>query len=185
MSYDKMNREIEKYLKQNNLPVSGKASDTEEETDRRLAAYAQGRDFVVDKWLEEKKYKELVSVVHGGWFGDEAVLVPLANYFVREKETEWLKFLCERKIRHLCEDTLSCLKAQQEVFPNKDQAFSDDQLEKTLAKTLEKIDRYIGFLEPANCPEYLERIRELKKKAESLTMKPNDLKIIKAKAPNN
>jgi hypothetical protein len=57
MSYTKMNKEIEKYLKENNLLWRGKASDTKEETARRINCYYKGRDFIFDKWLNEKKYK--------------------------------------------------------------------------------------------------------------------------------
>jgi tRNA(Ile)-lysidine synthase TilS/MesJ len=35
MSYTKLNVEIEKYLKANNLPWVGKSTDTKEETERR------------------------------------------------------------------------------------------------------------------------------------------------------
>ncbi|MDR0400137.1 MAG: hypothetical protein LBH51_04265, partial [Treponema sp.] len=50
------------------------------------------------KWLNEQKYKELISVAHQGWFNEDDFLLPLAEYFIKEKELNWLKFLCEKTI---------------------------------------------------------------------------------------
>jgi hypothetical protein len=200
-----MNKEIEKYLKDNNLPWRGKGSDTKEETARRLNAYREGRDFIFNKWLKEKKYKELVSVAHQGWFTEDDFLVPLAEYFVKEKELDWLKFLCERKTRFNIEDTLSCLKPALKKYLDKEtveilsevnlfdlEEYKESksyncigELKMQYIKTLNKFDQYIGFLEQMDCCKYLEQIRELKSKMENFTIKVSDLKIIKMKIQNN
>jgi tRNA(Ile)-lysidine synthase TilS/MesJ len=54
-----MNKEIEKYLQENNFPWRGKESDTKEETTRRINAYYKGRNFIFNKWLNEKKIQRI------------------------------------------------------------------------------------------------------------------------------
>jgi hypothetical protein len=201
MSYTKMNIEIGKYLKENNLPWRGKSSDTKEETERRINAYNKGRNYIFNKWLKEKKYKELISVVHQGWFNEEAIFVPLAKYFIKEKELDWLKYLCERTVRLKIENVLSSLKFIQEDYPNRKtfeileeinlfdfeeykngKAFNHiGELKRHYIEMLNKFDQYIVFLEQMNCYEYFEQIKELKNKSENLTIKSSDLKIIKIK----
>ncbi|MDR1284811.1 MAG: hypothetical protein LBJ88_01260 [Campylobacteraceae bacterium] len=201
MSYTKMSKEIEKYLKENNLPWRGKESDTKEETARRMNAYYKGRDFIFNKWLNEKKYKELISVAHQGWFGEDDFFVPLAKYFVKENELDWLKFLCERKVRFNIEDTLNCLKNVMEKYQNKRiiEILSEvilldlekykkgesynciGELKSHYVKTLNKFDQYIGFLEQMDCHEYLKQIKEMQNKTGNFTIKLNDLKNIKIK----
>jgi hypothetical protein len=201
MSYTKMNKEIEKYLKENNLPCRGKSSDTKEEKTRRINAYYKGRDFIFDKWLKEQKYKELISVAHQGWFNEDDFLLPLAKYFIKEKELHWLKFLYEKIIRFNIEDTLNCLRFAQENFPNKntfeissevnlfdfekykkEKLFNHiGELKRHYIKALNKLDQYISFLEQMDCGEYLEQIKGLKNKTENFTIKLNNLDIIKQK----
>jgi hypothetical protein len=147
----------------------------------------------------KKKYKELISVAHQGWFEEDGFLVPLAKYFVKENELDWLKFLCERKVRFNIEDTLNCLKNALEKYPDKKifEILSKvnlldlekykkgklynciGELKRHYIKTLNKFDQYIGFLEQMDCNEYLEQIKRLKTKTENLTIKLNDLKNIK------
>ena len=179
MSYTKMQKEIDKYIKENNLDWAWKTSGTAEETKKRI--YDEGRNYVYNKWIVEEKYKELISVAHQGWFSEDDFLIPLAKHLVKEKELDWLRFLCERQIRFLIEDTLKCLKYANEEYPNKDQTWHDNQLQKTKNKSLDKINRYITFLEKMDCYEYLERIKDLKSKTENLTIKLSDLKIINIK----
>jgi tRNA(Ile)-lysidine synthase TilS/MesJ len=200
-----MYKEIEKYLKENNLPWRGTASETKEETARRLNAYREGRDFIFNKWLKEKKYKEPVSVAHQGWFTEDDFLVPLAEYFVKEKELDWLRFLCEKRLRFDVEDTLRCFKLVLKNYPDKkpfeilSEVKSFDlaeykkaklydyigELKMWYIKALNKFDQYIGFLEQMDFYEYLEQIKALKNKTENFTVKLSDLKIIKIKMQNN
>jgi hypothetical protein len=197
MSYTKMNKEIEKYLKENNLPCCGKNFDTKEETEKRINAYYRGRDFIFNKWLKEQKYKELISVAHQGWFSEGDFLLPLAKYFVKEKELSWLQFLYEKIIRFNIKDTLSCLKFVKENVPMKNtleilsevnlfdfEKYKDGklfnhigELKRYYIKALNKLDQYIGFSEQMDCREYLERINELKNKPKNLTVKSSNLNI--------
>jgi hypothetical protein len=199
MSYTKMCKEIEKYLKENNLPWRGKSSDTKEETEKRLSAWDKGTGIIFDKWLEEKRYKELISVAHQGWFSEDKYLVPLAKYFVRTNEVDWLKYLCEKTVRYNIENVLSCLKFQLENYPNKNiseilleiESFdleknamekiynSTAELKKYYIKAMDKFKQYIEFLEQMNCDKYLEEIRKLQNKTKNMTIKLSDMKTIK------
>ena len=98
MSYTKMNKDIERYLKDKELPWLGKSTNSKEETELRLAAYKEGRDFVFNKWITEWRYKELISVAHTGWFSADDYLEPLAIHFVEARELDFFRFLCERDI---------------------------------------------------------------------------------------
>jgi hypothetical protein len=207
MSYSKMNVEIEKYLKANNLPIIGKSTDTKEQTEYRLRSYDEGRCFVFEKWIKEKKYRELISCAHGGWFNAEIFLVPLAQNFVGEKDLHHLRLLCERGIRFNLEDIIKLVKYAKGDIPNGYQTedlFVDIELfvtgkkqfddfengtyathVKSIAdwksKALRKLDRYIGFLKQFESSEYLQAIELLREKTERLQIRKADLDVVKFK----
>ena len=58
------------------------------------------------KWLEGKRYKELISCAHGGWYSEDKFFEPLAIFFIEEQELLCMQFLCERSIRFIIEDLL-------------------------------------------------------------------------------
>lgn len=197
MSYAKLNQEIEKYLKANNLPWSGKSTDTKEETEKRLSAYRHGRDTIRDKWLKEKKYKKLISCVHGGWFNEKEFLVPLAEHFVIEDNLNCLKFLCERGIRFAIKDTLSVLKLAQEEYPNctLEDILSIDldeykaskeydciaEVTKWRQEALNKLDKYLDFLKQVDSGDYLKTVIDIRERTATLEVKKKDLNTIKYK----
>ena len=192
-----MNIEIEKWLKSNNLPYKGTSNDSDEETQKRLDAYQQGRDIVFEKWVSEKKYKELISVAHQGWFSENEFLIPLAKYFVKENEISALKFLCERGIRFAIEDTLSSLKDMYNDYPKTtiEEINSIDLNKYALSKdydsiantakwrklALDRTNRYINLLEQVTDKEYLETIKNISDKLLSMEIKKKDLNGIKNK----
>lgn len=204
MSYTKMNIEIVKYLKQNNLPVTGKSTDTKEETEYRLRSYYKGRDFVFARWIEEEKYHELVSCAHGGWFKAEEFLIPLARHFADEENLVYLKVLCERGIRLNIENLLQSIKQAREELtagqgiadlaadvlsyplPPKSSGngcyrVSVDSIVKWRGKALRKLDCYIGFLEQMESGDYLDMIKTIRDKTACLQIRRCDLKVIKYK----
>jgi len=197
MSYTKMNVEIETWLKSNNLPYKGNSKDSPKETQKRLKAYQEGRDVIFKKWLSEKKYKELISVAHQGWFSESEFFIPLAKYFIAENELLPLKFLCERGIRFAIEDTISALKHMYDEYPKTTIAqINSIDLEKYASNkeynsvansskwrklALDRINRYIVFLEQLTDDEYLEYIRAVRDKISSIEVKKKDLSRMKNK----
>ena len=197
MSYTKLNQEIGRYLKANNLPWVGKSTDTKEQTELRLKVYVQARDIIFEKWLNEKKYKELISCAHGGWFSEDDFFIPLAKHFVKERELNCLKFLYEREVRYLVESMLKTVEYVSEdspdVSPNDiitfdlDEYISSNQHNsvgeagKWLKRTQKKIDRYITFLEEMNDYQYLELVKSIREKVYLLSVKKSDLKKLKTK----
>ena len=204
MSYTKMNVEIVKYLKENNLPVTGKSTDTKEQTEYRIRSYYKGRDFVFEKWIEEKKYNELISCAHGGWFNAEEFLVPLAQHFVDENDLPHLRLLCERGIRFNLEDILKLMKyGQEDLSPGQDKkdliadvlssavtpknfengfyANSVNSIVVWRGKALRKLDRYIGFLQQIESGEYLQAVKAIREKTVSLQIRKSDLNTLKYK----
>jgi len=197
MSYSKLNLEIERYLKQNDLPFIGKSTDSKEETEKRLEAYKKGRDVIFKKWIEEKRFKELISCAHGRWFPYDEFTKPLADYFITKNNLLELKVLCEKEIRFKIEDTLKCLKNVKESFPKAtiDEMISYDleeylntksyhpigELSKWRAKALLLLERYIELLKQTKDNDYLKTIEELYEKSQKLIIKKSDLKCIKHK----
>ncbi len=201
-----MNAEIVKYLKANNLPVTGKSTDTKEQTAYRINAYKQGRDFVFTKWIGEKKYKELISCAHGGWFCPEEFLVPLAQHFSAEKDLSRLRLLCERGIRFNLEDVIRLMKNAKEVssghqaddiiadvlmfaagkkhhadFENGVYANAVEDVAKWQGRALRKLDRYMEFLEGVESGEYLQTIKSIREKTSLLKIRKSDLSAIQFK----
>ena len=198
MSYTKFSKEITKWLKEKELPVSGKSSDTLEETERRLSAWQEGTKVVFEKWLSEKRYKELISCAHGGWYKESEFFEPLAEYFIKEKELQCLKILCERKIRFETEDMLKLIKSGQDdgitITPaiilgfdtdtyNSENAYNSvGEVAKYRQKVLKRLGNYIVYLEKINMDnEYFETIKAIRDKVFNLSIQKSDLKCIKNK----
>ena len=114
MSYTKFSKEVTKWLKENNLPCYGTAYDSPEETKARLDAWMVGMKHMLRQWIAEKRYRELISCAHGGWYTDDVIFEPLAEHFVENHLFDELRFLCERGIRFSIEDMLSCIKTEKE-----------------------------------------------------------------------
>ena len=180
MSYSKLQKEIEKRLK----------------VERELA-YNDARDAIFREWIEAKRYKELVSCAHGGWFSESEFFEPLAIHFVKERKLDYLKFLCERKIRFLIEDTLSILRLLKEDQPDytlddilavdieayKQQKIYDciSEVAKYRLRVLERLEAYIVLIEQLEKGEYLHNLHILSRKVYNLEMKKKDLLFIKNK----
>ena len=99
MSYTKFSKEVTKWLKDNGLPCYGTANDSPEETKARLDAWMHGSKEILRQWITEKRYRELISCAHGGWYQDDVIFEPLAEHFVANHLFDELRFLCERGIR--------------------------------------------------------------------------------------
>lgn len=78
MSYTKFSKEVTKWLKDNGLPCYGTANDSPEETKARLDAWMRGIKEILRQWITEKRYRELISCAHGGWYQDDVIFEPLA-----------------------------------------------------------------------------------------------------------
>jgi len=199
MSYTKLDKEIERYYKQNNMPFSYNAlTTTKEEQAEILKKYNQVRDIIVKKWIDEKRYKELISCAHGRWFPYNEFTKPLAEYFIKENLISHLKFLCEQEIRFKIEDLISVLETAYEDFPelNMKEILAFDlenyankggnynpvgEVMRWRADSLEVLDRYIELLKTTNETEYLKMIESLREKVSVLTIKKSDTKYIKNK----
>jgi len=198
MSYTKLKKEIEKYYKQNGMSFYYNAlTTTKEEQESHLKRYDEIRDIVVKKWIEEKRYKELISCAHGGWFTYEEFTKPLEEYFVKENLVSYLKFLCEREIRFKIENTITCLKELEEDDPkitndiiikyDKDlycdvsRFYSFESTVKYRRKTLDLLDKYILILMKTKEKDYLKIIENIREKVYNLSIKKADLKYIKHK----
>ncbi len=38
---------------------------------------------IARKWISEKRYQELISCAHGGWYQDDVLFEPLAIHFIK------------------------------------------------------------------------------------------------------
>ena len=114
MSYTKFSKEVTKWLKDNGLPCYGTANDSPEETKARLDAWMRGSKEILRQWITEKRYRELISCAHGGWYQDDVIFEPLAEHFVANHLFDELRFLCERGIRFSAEDMLSTIQSEKE-----------------------------------------------------------------------
>ena len=92
MSCTKFSKEITKWLKANGLPCYGTANDSPEETKVRLDAWMRGSKEVLRQWITEKRYRELISCAHGGWYQDDVIFEPLAEHFVAHHLFDELRF---------------------------------------------------------------------------------------------
>ena len=73
MSYTKFSKAVTKWLKDNGLPCYGTSNDSPEETKVRLDAWMRGSKEVLRQWIAEKRYRELISCAHGGWYQDDVI----------------------------------------------------------------------------------------------------------------
>lgn len=195
MSYTKFSKEVTKWLKANGLPCYGTAYDSPEVTQTRLDAWTQGSKMIAQKWISEKRYQELISCAHGGWYQDDVLFEPLAIHFVKNHLFDELRFLCEYDIRHSVKNLLSTIKSEKEEHKTLDitavQCINVEvymagcgysqlgEIAKYRKKSLDQIIRYIGYLEQIQAPvEYFEMVRDLQKKVVDLSVKPKDLKQI-------
>ena len=195
LSYTKFSKEVIKWLKANGLPCYGTAYDSPEVTQTRLDAWMQGSKMIAQKWISEKRYRELISCVHGGWYQDDVLFEPLAIHFVKNHLFDELRFLCEHDIRHSVKNLLLTIKSEKEEHKTLDitavqcinvevyvagRGYSQlGEIAKYRKKSLDQIIRYIGYLEQIQAPvEYFEMVRDLQKKVVDLSVKPKDLKQI-------
>ena len=193
MSYTKFSKEVTKWLKDNGLPSYGTANDSPEETKARLAAWMRGIKEILRQWITEKRYRELISCAHGGWYQDDVIFEPLAEPFVANHLFDELRFLCERGIRFSAEDMLSTIQSEKEEHGSLDietirnidvpsyvagRSYSHlGEIAKYRKRALDQIIRYIGYLEQIHAPaEYLEQVKFLQKIVADLTIKAKDLK---------
>ena len=109
MSYTKFSKAVTKWLKANGLPCYGTAYDSPEETKARLDAWMRGSKEILRQWIADKRYRELISCAHGGWYQDDVIFEPLAEHFVANHLFDELRFLCERGIRFSAEDMLATI----------------------------------------------------------------------------
>lgn len=114
MSYTKFSKAVTKWLKANDLPCYGTAYDSPEETKARLDAWMCGSKEILRQWITDKRYRELISCAHGGWYQDDVIFEPLAEHFVANHLFDELRFLCERGIRFSAEDMLATIKSEKE-----------------------------------------------------------------------
>ena len=195
LSYTKFSKEVIKWLKANGLPCYGTAYDSPEVTQTRLDAWMQGSKMIARKWISEKRYQELISCAHGGWYQDDVLFEPLAIHFIKNHLFDELRFLCEYDIRHSVKNLLSTIKSEKEEHKTLDitavQCINVEvymagcgysqlgEIAKYRKKSLDQIIRYIGYLEQIQAPvEYFEMVRDLQKKVVDLSVKPKDLKQI-------
>ena len=193
MSYTKFSKEVTKWLKANNLPCYGTAYDRPEVTKARLEAWILGSKEMLRQWIAEKRYRELISCAHGGWYQDDVIFEPLAEHFVANHLFDELRFLCERGIRFSVEDMLSTIKSEKEehgvldieIIKNIDvpsyvagRSYSNlGEIAKYRKRALYQVIRYIGYLDKVHAPaEYLEQVNILQKRVADLSIKTNDLK---------
>ena len=193
MSYTKFSKEVTKWLKANDLPCYGTAYDSPEVTKARLDAWMRGSKEMLRKWISEKRYRELISCAHGGWYQDDVIFEPLAEHFAKNGLFDELRFLCERGIRFSVEDMLSTIKSEKEEHGTLDietirsidvpsyvsgRSYSHlGEIAKYRKRALDQIIRYTGYLEQIHAPaEYLEQVNVLQESVSDLTIKTKDLK---------
>lgn len=193
MSYTKFSKAVTKWLKANGLPCYGTAYDSPEVTKARLDAWMRGSKEILRQWIADKRYRELISCAHGGWYQDDVIFEPLAEHFVANRLFCELRFLCERGIRFSVEDMLATIKSEIvehgaldiETIRSIDvpsyvsgPSYSHlGEIAKYRKRTLDQIIRYSGYLEQIQAPAaYWEQLKALQKSVSELTIKTKDLK---------
>ena len=153
----------------------------------------RGSKEVLHQWIAEKRYRELISCAHGGWYQDSVIFEPLAEHFVAHHLFDELRFLCERGIRFSAEDMLATIQSEKEEHGALDietirsidvpsyvsgRSYSHlGEIAKYRKRALDQIIRYAGYLEQIHAPaEYLEQVKVLQKSVSNLTIKAKDLK---------
>ena len=168
MSYTKFSKAVTKWLKANGLPCYGTAYDSPEETKARLDAWMRGSKEILHQWIIEKRYRELISCAHGGWYQDDVIFEPLAEHFVANHLFDELRFLCERGIRFSVEDMLSAIKSEKEEHGSPDPEMIQaidvpsyvagpnysglGEIAKYRKRALDQIIRYTGYLKQIDAP---------------------------------
>ena len=168
MSYTKFSKEVTKWLKDNGLPCYGTANDSPEKTKARLDAWMRGSKEILRQWITEKRYRELISCAHGGWYQDDVIFEPLAEHFVANHLFDELRFLCERGIRFSAEDMPPTIQSEKEEHGSLDietirnidvpsyvagRSYSHlGEIAKYRKRALDQIIRYIGYLEQIHAP---------------------------------
>ena len=66
----------------------------------------RGSKEILRQWITDKRYRELISCAHGGWYQDDVILEPLAEHYEPNPLFDELRLLCERGIRFSAEDSL-------------------------------------------------------------------------------
>lgn len=193
MSYTVFSKEVTRWLKDNGLPWRGTAYDSAELTQARLEAWQIGTKHILEQWIVEKRYKELISCAQSGWYRDSVFFEPLAEHFVENKLLEQLRVLCERGIKSEIKSMLMVMKFEQEeshyvdisgvkAFDLESYASSKGynqlgEIAKYRKRAMDKIIRYRNYLERVNAPsEYIKRIQELNEHVMDVTVKKSDLK---------
>lgn len=193
MSYTKFSKAVTEWLKANGLPCYGTAYDSPEVTKARLDAWMRGSKEILRQWIADKRYRELISCAHGGWYQDDVIFEPLAEHFVANRLFSELRFLCERGIRFSVEDMLATIKSEivehgaldTETIRSIDvpsyvsgPCYSHlGEIAKYRKRTLDQIIRYSGYLEQIQAPAaYWEKLKALQKSVSELTIKTKDLK---------
>lgn len=186
MSYTKFAKEVNKWLKENNMPYKGTAHDSEYITQKRLDAWKVGSKHILNLWIKENRYKELISVAHSGWYSESEIFEPLAEYFTENKLFNYLLFLCERDIRFTIENMLSVIKYAKENNIeidlekiilikdfNKNSTYNYlEDIAEYRSKVLNKINRYLYYLNKADViKEYINLINNIKESVFNLTIK--------------
>ena len=196
MSYTKFSRAVTKWLKANGLPCYGRAYDSPEERKARLDAWMRGSKEILRQWIADKRYRELISCAHGGWYQDDVIFEPLAEHFVANRLFYELRFLCERGIRFSAEDMQATIKSEIVEHGALDietiravdvpsyvsgPSYSHlGEIAKYRKRTLDQIIRYSGYLEQIQAPaEYWEQVKALQKSVSELTIKTTDLKLFR------
>jgi hypothetical protein len=186
LSYTIFCKETEKWLKQNNLPYIPTRCETETEREARLLVWDKGYKHIFEQWLNEKRYKELISLAHSDWVKQAIVYEPLLKYFIENAELSCLQVLCERRIRYDIEHGLLFFIRQiKECEKTNIDPEIYNYIEKTTKvqnKILENLNRYIAYLEKTEIDlDYLESVKTIKKKVIDLSIRKSDLKVIKNK----
>lgn len=103
MSYTKFSKAVTKWLKANGLPCYGTAYDSPEETKARLDAWMRGSKEILRQWITDKRYCELISCAHGGWYQSEssrtrcaetALFKSCGTSFMNEEKPAVIRALC-------------------------------------------------------------------------------------------
>lgn len=186
MSYSKLQKEVSAILPKD---YDGRKDG--------LTGYYDVVKAIIASWIDEKRYRDLISCAHGGWFTDDILLHPLANHLADQQEIIYIRFLCERKIRSEIRSIINLKKYAKDYKP--DYTLQDilsvdlvkyastqhynplAELEKWRQRTLTQMEWYISILERLPQDDYFHSIIRLKDRVATLDVKTVDLKLIQTK----
>lgn len=104
---------------------------------------------MLQQWIAEKRYRELISCAHGGWYTDDVIFEPLAEHFVENHLFDELRFLCERGIRFSIEDMLFCIKTEKEEHSALDvKTIQNINADESEAFKIEEFISKLNFIRP-------------------------------------